>query len=78
MSTPRPRDREPSCIHSGWSGGIRVDRLMQPASACRICKDGPELAKWMADWAAWAEENPEEYRRLIERSDWLSAHTPGR
>jgi hypothetical protein len=39
-----PQVREPSCIHSHGR---------QPASACLICKDGPELARWRADWDAW-------------------------
>lgn len=60
MNIPKPAHaREPYCIHSGWNGGVREQRFMQPASACRICKDGSELAKWSADWAAWLAENPD-------------------
>ena len=64
MSVPRPwRVREPACIHT--RGGP-----CQPASACRICVDGPELARWKAEWAAWAAENPQEAERLHQ---WVRA-----
>lgn len=36
--------REPDCVHS-------LPGQLQPASACRICKDGPDLAEWKAWWA---------------------------
>lgn len=41
MSADMPR--EPDCIHSNHS---------QPASACRICKDGPVLKAWREYWAS--------------------------
>ncbi len=53
---PRPRDREPNCIHS-----TGVNTVTQPASRCRICKDGPELAKWKADWVVWLAEYPDSW-----------------
>lgn len=40
--------REPGCVHSDYDDG---SGLRQPASACSICKDGPELAAWKAYWA---------------------------
>lgn len=42
--------KEPDCVHSGWDGGVRPERRMQPASACRICKDSPELLAWRRYW----------------------------
>jgi len=53
MRAPRPqREREPDCVH-GYGAGAG-----HPASACRICKDGPELREWKRAWAAWLAENP--------------------
>lgn len=36
-------EREPDCTHAP------VEHP-QPASACRICKDGPRLVEWKAYW----------------------------
>lgn len=45
LSVAWSRKREPSCDH----GGIE-ERSEQPASMCRICKDGPELLAWRRYW----------------------------
>ena len=42
MWIDRTKAREPSCQHRGGEN--------QPASACRICKDGPALAEWRGYW----------------------------
>lgn len=45
------RAAEPDCIHSGFgTDGRREERHIQPASACRICVDSPELAEWRRYW----------------------------
>lgn len=69
MTTEKPaskpsRAREPSCVHT-WGG------MVQPMSACRICKDSPLLQLWADEWAAWLSENPDSFeaQNARERAD---------
>ena len=43
------KTKEPDCEHSGWNGNVRSGP-QQPASMCRICSEGPELAAWRRYW----------------------------
>lgn len=57
---PKPSTaKEPNCVHPGGEH--------QPASACRICKDGPQLREWSDGWAAWLAENPDSYEAKAAR-----------
>ena len=61
----RPDLREPNCVHPfTWE-----PRTYQPASACRECSQGIELARWKAEWAAWAAENPDTYEARVHRGE---------
>jgi hypothetical protein len=57
----RMSPREPYCIHSG--------DVKQPASACIICKEGQELADWIAFWETHQHLIPSLYRRNGDRHD---------
>jgi hypothetical protein len=48
--------REPDCIHSlNYS-------TRQPASACRICKDGPDILAWKKYWDEHQDLIPDRYK----------------
>jgi hypothetical protein len=65
VSVRRPPTREPDCIHRGYTG-----ERPHPASACRTCKDGPQLAEWHAQWDAWLAENPDsDEAKIVARMD---------
>jgi hypothetical protein len=53
---------EPICVHSSYN-------QPQPMSACRHCKDSPELAAWREYWAKVRKEVAS-----LPESEWTRQH----